>query len=140
MSTARWKGYGLLALVFLLGGLTGGGVALALTRERAVRALEGHPRGRGQAPLLRELDRELALTPGQRARIGELLRAAQKDRREAMRRVLSECGEPLRERQRALAAEIRVLLTPEQQPRFDELAAERERRFFEGEPPHPEGH
>lgn len=76
-------------------------------------------RGSGRPPsparLIDRLDRELELTDEQRTRIQQIFEA----RREPLQRTQREMRERMEREQRELQAEIRKVLTAEQQPKFD---------------------
>lgn len=87
--------------------------------------------GRGGPPgppppdaLIDRLDRDLGLTADQRSAIQKIFET----RREPLERVRREMRDRMDQEQRELQAEIRKVLSPEQQPRFDEwLERDRER-------------
>jgi Spy/CpxP family protein refolding chaperone len=76
-------------------------------------------RGPGRAPspsrLIDRLDRELGLSDEQVATIKQIFEA----RREPLQRTQREMRERMEREQRELQGEIRKVLTPEQQPKFD---------------------
>ena len=70
--------------------------------------------------MLEKFDRELGLDAGQRGKVEKILQ----DRRQKMK-ALKEESRPRYEQIRSSAQmEIRVLLTPEQRPKFDRMEAE----------------
>jgi hypothetical protein len=91
----------------------------------------GLPGGRRGGPppgiLLDRLSRELSLTEDQRTRIDVVLKTS----REHLDRLQQETHNRLENEQHALRDEIRTLLTPEQQQRFD--------RWIEENPPRGPG-
>lgn len=118
----RGKGALLLGMAFLLG--VGAG-ALGLDVYRARTAWGPDRAARAQAVVLQRLTRELGLTPAQQAQVEAILRATGVEfarLREEMRPRFS----AIRDRSRI---QILAVLTPEQQPKFDALAAEWERRW-----------
>lgn len=74
----------------------------------------------GPGPLIERLDRELQLTPDQRKRV-EAIFDERRGRLEAVQREVIARAEQER---RELQQEIRKVLTPEQQSRFDRWIAE----------------
>ena len=70
--------------------------------------------------LIDRLDRELQLTDEQRERIQSIFES----RREPLERVQREMRNRMEQEQRELQAEIRKVLTPEQQPKFDKWLEE----------------
>jgi Spy/CpxP family protein refolding chaperone len=82
------------------------------------------PSGASPARLIDRLDRELQLTDEQKAGIQKVFEA----RREPLERAQREMRERMDREQRELQAEIRKVLTAEQQPKFDRwLEEDRER-------------
>lgn len=86
------------------------------------------PGGPGGPPppgrLIDRLDRELQLTDDQKAAIQKIFEA----RREPLERAQREMRERMDREQRELQADIRTVLTTDQQPKFDKwLEADRER-------------
>jgi Spy/CpxP family protein refolding chaperone len=83
--------------------------------------LPGEPgRGRGPGPLIDRLDREVQLTPEQRTRVKAIFDARRARLEEVQREVIARAEQE----RRALQDEIRTVLTPEQQTRFDRWIAE----------------
>jgi Spy/CpxP family protein refolding chaperone len=80
----------------------------------------GRGRGPGPGPLIDRLDRELQLTPEQRT----LVQTIFDERRGRLEAVQREVMARAVEERRALQDEIRKVLTPEQQTRFDRWIAE----------------
>ncbi len=139
VSYLRLKALAVLVGVFLLGAATGGGVMLAHSQHEL--AEWARPDGaRRSERRLHALTRVLALTPAQRDAVGAILRREEPQLRGRMREAMEQCDQPLREHKAKVDAEIRALLTPEQQQRFDQLAAEQAEGFWlrrpHGGPPH----
>jgi Spy/CpxP family protein refolding chaperone len=80
----------------------------------------GRGRGPGPGPLIDRLDREVQLTPEQRTRVQAIFDARRGRLEEVQREVIARAEEE----RRALQDEIRKVLTPEQQARFDRWIAE----------------
>jgi Spy/CpxP family protein refolding chaperone len=129
VNRAQWKALLILSGVFLLGGVAGVGGTLAyVAKERA--ELRRFDFGkRGEMPL-QALTRRLDLTDAQRQQIKTLLERHGPERRRAMQEVMSTCGAAMREEKSKLDSEIRALLTPEQQARFDEISSRQGERLF----------
>jgi hypothetical protein len=104
MVKTRTKGYLVLVAVFLLGAATGGGASFALTQKRHAAILRnaGGPR----EPRLTVLKRKLDLDADQEARVGVILH----------------------EHRGQVDTEIRAVLRPDQQTRFDKLIEQRKDR------------
>jgi Spy/CpxP family protein refolding chaperone len=93
----------------------------------------GSGRPPSPARLIDRLDRELDLTDEQRTRLQQIFEA----RREPLERTQREMRDRMEREQRELQAEIRTVLTAEQQPKFDRwLEQDRGRgRGRRGRPP-----
>lgn len=83
----------------------------------------GRGRGPGPGPLIDRLDRELQLTPDQKTRVQAIF----EERRGRLEAVQREVMARAEEERRELQQEIRKVLTPEQQARFDRWIAEQPR-------------
>ncbi len=90
----------------------------------------GGPGPRGPRLLIERLDRELQLTDDQKQRVQSIF-DARRPQLEAMQRDLAVRAE---EEQRALQADVRKVLTPEQQVKFDRWL-EQQPRGRRGRPP-----
>ncbi|HEU5076752.1 MAG TPA: hypothetical protein VFU02_21330 [Polyangiaceae bacterium] len=129
---ARRRGYAIVLGTFLLGGLCGAGVGYAVS-QRSLNALVSEDRS--EARDLRRLEaftRELGLTHDQRERVRGIVERHRPERDRQMRRMFDECGQPLLRVKDAMDAEIRGLLTADQQRLFDAMR-ERRAKFFRGE-------
>lgn len=124
---ARSKGYAVLAGVFLLGAIAGGGASYAFAQRRHAAAAH-EPRAEQELRRLRALARELDLSGEQRDRIRAIAEQQRSERREAARAALEKCGVPAEEQRRKLESEIRAVLTPAQQARYDALLERRRER------------
>lgn len=121
--------YAIMVAVLVLGAVIGGGATFAYMRSQVeVAAGQDSPRVRHErvAAMARKLD----LTEAQRSKIEGILEASREERSARMRVMHETCGEPVREHKRRVDAEIRAVLTPEQQVRFDALAEEQGKKFF----------
>lgn len=128
----RQRGYAILLGTFLLGGLGGAGIGYAVS-QRSLSALVAEDRS--EARDLRRLEaftRELDLSEGQQDQVRGIVERHRPERDRHARRMFEECGQPLHRVKEAMDAEIRALLTPEQQPRFDAMR-ERRAKFFKGD-------
>jgi len=126
--------------VFCLGGAAGMFIGVRLERpDRADRSVPGIEPGSGRgsrggpgggpppAVLLERLTRDLDLDPSQREQIGAVLKAS----RERVGRLQRDVRAQFVSEQRTLREEIRKVLTPDQQQRFDR-SLERGRRSGRG--------
>ena len=120
MDRAKLKGYGALLLVFVLGILAGGAGSRAwlqrryahLFRDRS--AIFEHRR-------LGALTRRLNLDDPQTDRVRAVMNKYGKQRQKLTREIMDRCGAPLRAEKTHMDVEIRALLRPDQQARYDEL-------------------
>jgi Spy/CpxP family protein refolding chaperone len=131
----QWRALGVLLTVFVLGIATGGGAVAAYhgnVRQRAAREMWGpHP----NRPMLM-LMRRLGLTADQRDAMEKILLNHEPKRRAIMRAMTEQCGQELAREKSELDRELRSVLNPEQQVRFDELSEQQRERFFgRGHPP-----
>jgi Spy/CpxP family protein refolding chaperone len=128
--TTKLKASLLLVGVFLLGAVAGGGVSFAYTQREAAEMLgTGSPDFRARR-FFHALSRELDLTGEQEAAIREIMEAQGPKRDELSRELFERCGKPLREQRERAESQIRAVLTPEQQARFDEITEKHHRRFL----------
>lgn len=127
----RFKAYALVASVFLLGALAGGGAAYAFAQKEC-RDL-AFDRGAFERRRMRALSEELDLTDAQRDRIQDILRANRAERRRLTREAFERCGTPLRSHREKLHDEIRGVLAPEQRKRYQTLVEEHRRRGPRGD-------
>lgn len=112
--TSTFRAYAVLSLAFVLGGLVGGGgVYASLRHEQTSESREAR-----EARRLAVFEQRLGLTPEQRSAVAAILERQREERRRSWGRV---------------DGEIRALLSPEQQPKFDALVQERRSRM--GAPP-----
>ena len=125
--------------LFVMGGVTGGMVTSLMTREAPPTRFEGRPDGVRRPPprgipgprsvlptqYLDRLDGELDLTPAQRDSIEVILEA---QRRQAQT-TLEELGPLLRSGLDSAMSQVRAVLHPDQQERFDNLVV-REREIL----------
>jgi Spy/CpxP family protein refolding chaperone len=140
--TAIW--FAVFAVVVFASGVASGILIDRLVGPRPpVAAFGGFRGGPNPARLAGQLSRELSLTAEQSARVqaifeqrrGQVRRMHRDLRAEARRRFVQEQG--------SIRAEIRAVLTPEQQAKFDELLARGPEGFWPGPgrflaPPPPE--
>jgi Spy/CpxP family protein refolding chaperone len=129
----RIKAIGLLAAVFVLGGISGASVTFAYSRHELAE-MSFPPGLRPPQARLRGLSRALDLTDAQAKQVRTILDRHHGDRRLAWDEIVEKCGEPIRKQKAAVDAEIRALLNPDQQRRFDALSRRQEERFFRPRP------
>jgi Spy/CpxP family protein refolding chaperone len=129
MSPTRWKAIALLGLVFVLGAITGAGVTFAHTR-REMAELSFPPGLRPPRARMRALSHALDLTSAQQDSVKAILERHQHDRRELWDELIEKCGDSIRKHKADVDGEIRAVLTPAQQPKFDALSKKQDDRFF----------
>jgi Spy/CpxP family protein refolding chaperone len=125
------KAYLLLVAVFLLGGVAGA----ALDHSYVARGSGALPdEDREHEGRLRALAHALDLSAEQRRSIRRIMATRRREGRQVMQHTMEVCGEALRAYKAETDAQIRNLLTPEQQPRFDALLVRQRERFPLGWP------
>jgi hypothetical protein len=138
MDRARLKGFGALLLVFVLGLLIGGAGSRALLQRRYARLFRDrfsvfeHRR-------LGALAHRLDLDDAQEEKVRAIMAKYGHERRELARAMLERCGEPLRAQKAQMDGEIRAVLRPDQQSRYDALIKDSNGKIpptgpFEGSP------
>ena len=128
MVSARAKGIAALVAVFALGATAGGGGAYAWLRRDDVTSADDD-RGLRSPRRLRALERALDLTSAQRERVRAILDESAGERRQLAQAMFERCGDGLRMHHDAVSAQIRALLTPAQQARFDVISTQQRDRF-----------
>jgi hypothetical protein len=136
MDRAKLKGYGALLLVFVLGLLIGGAGSRAMLQRRYARLFRDrfsvfeHRR-------LGALSHRLDLDDTQEDRVRLIMSKYGQQRRDLTRAMLDRCGDPLRAQKAQMDAEIRALLRPDQQTRYDSLVKDSNRHSPTNEPFEP---
>ncbi len=123
MKSSKLKVYGIFTIVFALGIAAGGGTALAYAHERHVSQIENDRVFESRR--LRGLSRKLKLDSEQEDKIAQILADDREESRKIGRDVMERCGQPLRDHKAEVDAQIRAVLRPDQQQRFDKLVEER---------------
>lgn len=129
MTYARARAVLVLVAVFALGGVCGA----ALMHARDVRSFDrlvGPDGARRGAWRMRVLARHLDLTREQREKVRTILDGHAAERDTAMRQAMDQCGGPLLKLKAKVDGEIRAVLSPDQQEKFDALAARQADRLF----------
>lgn len=116
MQTSTWKAVILLSLAVALGGAVGSVVTARLLDRPG-----GHDgrHGRGSEWYVSLLTRELDLTRPQQ----DSVRAVLRGQRQRMDSLWATLGPPMEQMREGIRADVRALLTPEQQTRFAEVSA-----------------
>ena len=134
MVSRRLYAYLVVAAAFLVGAICGGGAAFAYVSERHAAILREDARG-PETRRLRILSRKLDLDADQEQRIRDILTKERETMRDLGRDMMERCGAPLREHKSHVDAEIRAVLRPDQQRRYDELREKRRERMWLGPGP-----
>jgi Spy/CpxP family protein refolding chaperone len=129
MVSRRAYGYLLLAAAFAVGVACGGGAAFAYVAQKHAAMLRDDGRG-PETRRLRILSRKLDLDVEQEQRVRAILIKERDTMRDLGRSMFERCGEPLREQKARIEADIRNVLRPEQQRRYDDLLEERRERLW----------
>jgi len=126
MDRTKLKGYGALLLVFLLGILLGGAGSRAMLQRHYRAMFREH--GAFDYRRLGALSHRLKLDEAQEDRARDILGKYGKQRRDLTRSIMDRCGGPLRAQKAQMDSEIRALLRPDQQARYDQLLKDSEGR------------
>ena len=89
-----------------------------------IRAAQPSPAGVMRIEFLRQMERELALTPEQHEPIDRVLKQGQ----ERLKKLMETIEPRRREEYKKTIEEFRAVLTPEQQKRFDDLVKQQQQR------------
>jgi Spy/CpxP family protein refolding chaperone len=127
MDRSKLKGYAALLLVFVLGVLLGGAGSRAIT-QRGIAQIFKDPSAMFERRRLGALSRRLHLDDAQEDKVRAILHKYAEQRRDLNRDMVDRCGAPLREQKTKMDAEIRALLSPEQQTRYDKLIRDADAR------------
>jgi Spy/CpxP family protein refolding chaperone len=122
--SSRRKAYAVIAGVFVLGVLAGGGAMWAIS-ERRVRAFAMGERRAFETRRLEALSRELDLTSEQKEKIAAIFEKHHQERKTVMR---ERCGGAMAEVKEKLRTEIHAVLTPPQREKYDAMVREHEAR------------
>jgi Spy/CpxP family protein refolding chaperone len=123
-----WKVICATLVIFCAGFVAGGLVVRQLSAPAAPPPAMWSGQTRLQT-LLHRMDRELALTPEQHDQVEKIVAASQEKMREASRPVSLEA----RKETASACAQIRAVLTPDQQVKFDTLSKSRSSRGDRGD-------
>ena len=125
----KLKGMLILTGVFALGAVAGAGGSWAWLQREVADELGGQMDHRFERRHLKALARQLDLSDEQRAKVAEVMASHREERDELMRSLAEDCGGELRQHREKVADEIRGLLDPEQQRRYDDLRKKQLERF-----------
>jgi Spy/CpxP family protein refolding chaperone len=114
--------WGLIVVVFALGGVTGAALdRLYWSKNREAQSASAESGRRGRHNMVEEMQRDLSLSDQQVTAIRAIFDEARKE----SRKYFAECP-GLKEQRERTQARIREVLTPEQRQRYDEEHARRE--------------
>jgi len=136
MDRTKLKGYAALVLVFTLGILLGGAGSRAMLQRR-YKSMFRDPSELFERRRLGAISRKLDLDDAQEDRARNIFGKYGKQRRALTREIMARCGEPLHAQKMQMDGEIRALLRPDQQARYDQLIKDSEWRPGPGAPPEP---
>jgi hypothetical protein len=125
----RLRAYAWVAGCTLLGVVVGLGAGRAWAEHAAARTLFDGDHDARERLFLEALDRELDLNASQRSAIAQITARHAPERRQAVRRVFSECGKDLAALQEQVDVEILAQLNDAQQARYRAWAERRKRRW-----------
>jgi Spy/CpxP family protein refolding chaperone len=127
----KLKGYLALALVFVLGIIAGGAGVFAFV-QRKYGSVFSDRSDAFENRRMRAFARHLDLDDTEQTKVRAVMDKYAAKRRELTRDMLSRCGDPLRDQKAQMDAEIRALLRPDQQARYDELLKDQHDRVWGG--------
>ena len=136
MERAKLKGYAALLLVFVLGILLGGAGSRAMLQRRYARIFRD-PETMFERRRVGALSHRLKLDDSQEDRVRAVLGKYAKQRRTLTREIMDRCGGPLHAQKAQMDQEIRALLRPDQQARYEQLIKDSEGRPAPGGPLEP---
>jgi len=136
MDRTKLKGYGALLLVFTLGILLGGAGSRAMLQNR-YRSMFRDPEKMFEHRRVGAISRRLKLDDTQEDRARDIFSKYGKQRRVLTREIMTRCGAPLHAQKVQMDSEIRALLRPDQQARYDQLVKDSEMRGPPDGPPEP---
>lgn len=116
----KWKVIGAFVAVFVLGAATGAAVGHVIEVRRTIDMFDAARKGSRHGTFVWSLERKLDLSGEQRSKIEQILKGYDARMDEAM----SPVEEHVRDVRKAMRAEVRETLRPEQQGEFDRLVAE----------------
>jgi Spy/CpxP family protein refolding chaperone len=125
MDRTKLKGYAALLLVFVLGILLGGASSRAILQRR-YRAWFRDPSVVFERRRLGALAHRLKLDDTQEDRARDIFGKYAKQRRDLTREIMVRCGARLHAQKIQMDSEIRALLRPDQQARYDQLIKDSE--------------
>jgi Spy/CpxP family protein refolding chaperone len=131
MVSRKFYGYLILVAAFVVGVACGGGAAFAYVAEKHAAMLRDDARG-PESRRLRAMVRKLDLDADQEQRIRAILTKNREVVRELGRDMMERCGGGLREHRARVDTDIRAVLRPDPQRRYDELREERHERMWFG--------
>jgi len=119
----RFKGYLVLAGVFVFGAVAGGGGMFAYAQHEYAALLQKDDPVENRR--VSALSLRLGLEAPQQDQVRAIMANAREDMRSLSREAVRNCGDPVRTRRERMHEEIRAILSPEQRAKFDSIFGER---------------
>ncbi len=131
----KLKVYGVVVGIFVLGAGAGGAAGYAVASKRLADALGDDRPALGDARrTIAGMSRELNLSREQRQKVRDIMERHRDENRELMRNMVDKCGTDLQSLRDRVDGEIKSVLDPEQQQRFQKLVEKRGKHFPLGGP------
>ncbi|RYZ10270.1 MAG: hypothetical protein EOO73_01455 [Myxococcales bacterium] len=131
----KLKVYGVVLGIFVLGAGAGGAAGYAVASKRLAEALGDDRPAQGDARrAVAAMSRELDLSREQRQKVRDIMERHRDENRVLMRDMVEKCGSDLQGLRQRVDGEIKQVLSPEQQKRFQELTDKRGKLFPLGGP------
>ncbi len=134
VSAAKLKIYGIVLGIFVLGAGAGGAAGYAMASKRLAEVFGSDRPGFGDARRFEALSSELDLTQDQRRQVRQIMERHRDQNRQLTRAMFEKCGDDLQDLRERVDQEIKGVLSDTQARRFNELMAERGKRFPLGRP------
>jgi periplasmic protein CpxP/Spy len=126
----KLKVYGVVLGIFVLGAGAGGAAGYAVASKRLAEALgDDRPAQGDSRRAVAAISRELDLSREQRQKVRQIMDRHRDENRELMRGMVEKCGSELQGLRQRVDGEIKQVLDPEQQKRFQELTEKRGKLF-----------
>lgn len=139
MVSPKLKVYAMVTGIFVLGAGAGGAAGYGVASKRVAELVGDDRPDAFNARRLEALSSELDLTREQRRQVRVIMERHRDQNRKLTRVMFEKCGDELQDLRTRVDAEIRALLSAEQQQRFGELMEKRGRRFPLGSRQHKGG-
>ena len=134
VTAAKLKPYALVLGIFVLGAGAGGAAGYAVASKRLAEVFGSDRNGFGEMRRFEALSSELDLSRDQRRQVRQIMERHRGENRELTRAMFEKCGDDLQSLRERVDSEIKGVLSETQVRRFNELTAERGKRFPLGRP------